>query len=187
MEKSFPGSTYYASEEEDITEHPAKPADRLDEDITESEINIGLAIFMSDASEHSRSRVSISRGNQTNLKLVMRNLTKAILDFSVSELSAPYLEQMQKHDEKNLRLDRFYEYINTQKEYLGYSKSLKELVVYGEGETEQEVLYKRVFKKIAVIFLKFFVVNWIFQSRIRNKDMYLRLRFKVLRMIQNLN
>lgn len=185
MDKKLPGATYCASDQEDLTnseEDFLPPSDRGNDNLTDMEINRGLSAFVNDSTEQLRTRTSYTKTPKTTQ--VIQKLIQAILDFILSELAMPYIEQIQKHENEHFSTASFCQYIRTQREYLGYSKNLKGLVLCAEGENEQEVAHKRVFRKIAVIFLKFFVVNWLFQSRLRNKEVYLKLRFKLLRIIQ---
>lgn len=189
MDKKFPGATYCASDQEELTnseEDFTTTNERGSDILTDFEINRGLSAFVNDPTEQLRTRASSPKTTRTTLQQVIRRLTQAILDFILSELAMPYIEQIQKHENESFSIKSFCEYIRNQREYLGYSRNLKGLVLCAEGENEQEVAYKRVFRKIAVIFLKFFVVNWLFQSRLRNKEVYLKLRFKLLRIIQYL-
>jgi len=55
----------------------------------------------------------------------------------------------------------------------------------GNEVSEEELNLKKVFQEICIIFLKFFCVNWLYNSKISEKIAHLKYRFKLLRRVRN--
>jgi len=54
-----------------------------------------------------------------------------------------------------------------------------------KNENPMITKFKRLFQVISEIFIKYFSVNWIFDSKVQYKQAHLKFRFKILRRIQN--
>ena len=63
------------------------------------------------------------------------------------------------------------------------AEGLKAALVKHPKDTQKGVDLKKAFREIALIFIKYFSVNWIFESKIKEKLIYLKLRFKMIKMI----
>jgi len=190
MSKNFPGVTYCFTDTdqgvsteifESCSEHDIITRDQ---DLNGTDFNRDLNGFLRDISEPHTSRTSSSKNQGINFQSLMKNIAKALVMFILSELAPPYLDQIQRTDNENFEIVSFLDYIKTQREYVNHLKCFKSLFFSSNGENESEVIYKRVCRKMAIIFLKYFSVNWIFQSKLSNKQAYLRVRFKLLRQIR---
>ena len=169
---------------ETIEGTPEIDKDNKEQDLSEQYLNRNVTGFLEDFAEPMTSRGSNSKNRGVKSQTVMKNITKALLAFILSEMAPPYLDQIQRTDHENFEIPEYLEYIKIQREYVSQLKSLKSLFFSSCGENECEIVYKRVCRKIAIVFLKYFVVNWIFQSKLKNKEAYLKVRFKLLRKIQ---
>ncbi len=123
------------------------------------------------------------RDTQTN-KNIVKNYARAMINFALSEMSRPYLNKI--IEEHNINLKEFKEFLLIQKEIINSIKTLRDALLIPEGDemTKQSSL-KRAFRAISEIFIKFFSVNWIFNSKINDKLLHLKYRYKILRRIRN--
>ena len=116
-------------------------------------------------------------------KNVVINYGKAIAGFASSETALPYLNKIV--EEEGVSLEGFLSFTAHAKETIGGIASFRSLLVENEGDNKDIVGYKRAFKKIAIVFIKFFSVNWIFHGRVSHKIEYLKYRFRMLRRVEN--
>jgi hypothetical protein len=52
-------------------------------------------------------------------------------------------------------------------------------------DSAQLAAFKRIYKRIGEIFIKFYSVNWIFNGRLNYKDAHLKFRNRMLRRLKN--
>jgi len=124
---------------------------------------------------------SSSRGATSSLNII-KNYSRAMTNFAVSDLSRPYLEKI--IDKKGVRMDDFLSFIEERKQSVNCIKKLREMLPSDEEGDEFEGV-KSVFQEICILFLKMFSVNWIFSSKVTDKLSHLNCRFKILRRIRN--
>ncbi len=115
-------------------------------------------------------------------KNIVKNYGNAIASFACSKLAIPYLTDFLKNE--SIKTDQFQEYISNQKRSLCNIYNLRHLLQESELDSKEEKVKKIVFKKIAEVFIKYFSVNWIFNSRLKHREAHLRFRGKMLRRIQ---
>lgn len=115
-------------------------------------------------------------------KSVVKNYGNAIGSFASSKLALPYLEKMLAN--QNLTPREFQKCVSDKKISMCNINNLREMLTELCNDTEKERLFKRVFKQIAEIFIKYFSVNWIFHGKLKHKETHLKYRFKMLRRIQ---
>jgi len=115
-------------------------------------------------------------------KNILIDYGNAISYFILSELALPYLNSIFKDENKVLEFRQFVSSIKSAPNKLS---GLRSLALPKESDTEQETTYKQAFREISEIFVKFFSVKWIMNSKLDNKLVYLKNRFKVLRRIKN--
>jgi len=60
-------------------------------------------------------------------------------------------------------------------------KKLREMLLMGADEGEEDLEFKITFQKICIVFLKFFCANWLYDSKIAEKVMHLKCPFKIMR------
>jgi len=116
-------------------------------------------------------------------KNIVINYGKAIAGFACSEIALPYLNKI--IVEEGVTLQGFLTFATHAKEAIGGIASFRSLLVINEGDSEELSGFKRSLKKIAVVFIKFFSVNWIFHGRVIHKSEYLKYRFRMLRRVQD--
>ncbi len=121
--------------------------------------------------------------NTRQTKNISKNFGKAISNFALSDTAVPYLQCILK--KYNASLDEFKDYITNTKDGIdGLIKFRNSLIPLNE-DTEKVATFKRVFRELGEIFVKYFSVNWIIHGRIRYKDAHMKYRFRMLRRIQN--
>lgn len=121
--------------------------------------------------------------NVRSTKNIVKNYGNAIASFAVSELAVPYLGPLLASE--GLDLQGFQQYVYEKKNSLTNISNFRTLLKEYHEDGELENAYKRVFKSIAKIFVKYFSVNWIFSGKITYRDEHLRFRSKMLRRIKN--
>ena len=117
---------------------------------------------------------------------IIRNYAKALCAFAHSDMATPYLKGiMEKNFPEKDELRSFQKHIKLKKRKAGSIDSLKELLIVNSTDTEREVIHKKLFMDVSVIFLKFFAVNWLFSGSVKHRLEHLKYRHKMLRRIQH--
>jgi len=113
----------------------------------------------------------------------MKNYSRAMTTFALSDMARPYLAPIL--DKSHQKRDAFILFIKSKKKKANCIKGLRELLLVKENDSEETCCLKKAFREISVIFLKFFSVNWIFHGKIADRIAHLRYRFRILRRVQN--
>jgi len=129
-----------------------------------------------------RSPEPVKKDVQTN-KNIVKNYARAMINFALSDMSHTYLNKI--ITEHGIDHKEFKEFLLTQKEIINSIKTLRDALLIPEGDRSKLSAMKRAFKAISEIFIKFFAVNWIFNSKINDKTLHLKYRYKILRRIRN--
>ncbi len=116
-------------------------------------------------------------------KNIVKNFGRAMVTFAISKLAVPYLTE--KLQSLNLDLKDFQHYLFQRKENMDGISSLRGLLLNDEDDDEQTLAIKAAFQHISVIFLKYFSVNWIYNSKLGDKQVHVKSRFKIMRRIQD--
>lgn len=140
------------------------------------------AAVHSDISSTCSSPVKKERSPNKN---IVKNYARAMINFALSELAVPYLELHIEKQEEKLTLAEFKKFLQDQKEKINSIKTLRELLLITDDDETRLVAYKEVFRDICETFVKMFSVNWIFSSKLSDKTIHLKYRFKMLRRIRN--
>jgi len=128
----------------------------------------------------SKETSSKSRGSTKN---IVKNYGRAFASFALSNLSLRYLEEILK--DKKITITEFREFVISRKEGIDGISSLREMLLVHNLDAEKIALSKKIFQEISIIFIKFFSVNWVFDSKVGNKIAHLKSRFKMLRRIRD--
>jgi len=131
--------------------------------------------------EASKSPSGPKKEVQTN-KNIVKNYARAMVNFALSYIAIKYLRNMTQTEGVDLK--GFRSFVSKQKEDINSIKTLREMLLIPEGESKENAAYKRVFQAISEIFVKFFSVNWIFNSKVGDKLLHLKYRFKILRRVR---
>jgi hypothetical protein len=87
--------------------------------------------------------------------------------FAACDSATCYLKDLAKKegvDEK-----KFLHFIVTYKESVDSIDSLRALLLGYPDDTEDMIKYKKVFKGLCEVFLKYFAVNWIYNGKMHHK------------------
>jgi len=119
-------------------------------------------------------------------KNIIKNYGKAMCSFASSQVSLMYLKTIVKENSfEFISIPGFMSYIKEKKSETKSIESIRKLLVINEGDSKEIATYKKIFKEVSVVFLKYFAVNWIFGGRLYHKIAHLKFRFKMLRRIQD--
>jgi len=113
----------------------------------------------------------------------MKNYGRAMTNFALSSMAKPYLLSITAN--LGITLESFQDYIKERKKSANCIKQLRAMLPLGTGQQEEKLELKTAFQKICIIFLKFFVANWLYGSKICEKVAHLKYRFKILRRVKN--
>lgn len=118
-------------------------------------------------------------------KHIVKNYGKAMVSFAISDLSRSYLDPMLQ--EESITVDEFNEYVGKKKDSIEGIESLRNMLVVTPEDSPKEASLKKVFQKIATVFIKYFSVNWIYSGKLKYRQVHLKYRFKMLRRVKNPN
>ena len=116
-------------------------------------------------------------------KNIIINYGKAISSFALSHLAVPYLKTYLENE--GVLMKGFIDFVGEAKEEIGGIQSFRNLLLIKPADSTLMIKYKKIFKLISEVFIKYFSVNWIMNGKVTHKLVYLKYRFKVLRRIQN--
>jgi len=116
-------------------------------------------------------------------KNIVKNFGRAFATFALSDLSLRYLEAPLR--QLGLDIQEFRNFVASRKEGIDGISSLREMLLVHEHDGEILSRCKKAFQEISIVFIKYFSVNWIFDSKVGNKIAHVKSRFKMLRRIQN--
>jgi len=114
---------------------------------------------------------------------IIKNYGRAMTNFALSPLAAPYLKTiLPKFGSNPITFQGF---LKEKKRSVNCIKKLREILPIETSKSAPNFTEKLVFQELCVIFLKNFSVNWLFSSKIDNKATHLNYRFKILRRIKD--
>ena len=115
---------------------------------------------------------------------VMKNYASAMVNFALSRMAEPYLSKSPLA--RRMPLQLFRQMLIPQKKKINCITKLRELWVIDKSQdTEEMKTFKGLFKEACKVFLKYFWVNWIYNSKLDDKSKYLRYRGRLLRRVEN--
>jgi len=120
---------------------------------------------------------------KTPCENVIKNYGRAMANFALSPLAAPYLKTILPKSGSNLTA--FQAFVKKKKRTVNCIKKLREMLPCKWNQSAPNFAEKFVFQELCVVFLKLFSVNWLFNSKIDNKSTHLAYRFKILRRIKD--
>ena len=119
----------------------------------------------------------------TSAKNIVKNYGRALANFASSNLAIPYLTDLVRIE--NFKVKDFRRFMASKKKQSRCIKGLRDLLIVQEEDNPTIATFKRVFKEISIIFIKYFSVNWIFGGKLCDKMTHLKYRFKIQRRIQD--
>jgi len=130
-----------------------------------------------------RQRPPCPEGNSKNL---VKNYGKALCNFASSDIAVPYIKNIiEKNSYREVKMPVFARYIDGKRTQITNIESLRKLLIVEESDDNVMKAYKKIFQEVSIIFLKYFCVNWIFHSKVIQKNAHMKFRFKMLRRVQD--
>jgi len=117
------------------------------------------------------------------VKNVLKNYGRAICNFILSDLSHPYLDQY--IDRSTFPMIDFTNYVRDKRDSLNGVTEFRSLLLITGRDNPKIRTFKKVIQGLSEVFLKYFSVNWIFDSKLEYRQDYLKCRFKVLRRVRD--
>jgi len=122
---------------------------------------------------------------RTPSRNIIKNYSRALTTFALSSMALSYLETIIAKEGSLLTLKDFLDFVKENKKRVNCIKNLREMLLVSPYDNKKIACMKKVFTRICEIFLKFFSVNWIYNSKISDKMMHMKYRFKMLRRVRN--
>ena len=119
----------------------------------------------------------------TSAKNIIKNYGRALQNFAISNMVLPYLTPLIQRE--NVTLKDFRKFFYSKKKQVRSIAGLRALLLVQDDDDENSRAYKKIFREISIVFIKFFSVNWIFSGKLLNKIAHLKCRFKMLRRIKD--
>jgi len=126
----------------------------------------------------------VHRREAISNKNIVKNYSRAMVNFALSNMAVVYLEKIIKN-EPAFNMEGFKKFMEEQREEITSIKRLRDILMLCREDGQQLISYKRVFKALSLVFIKKFSVNWIYSSKIADKLIHVKYRFKMLRRVQN--
>ena len=124
-----------------------------------------------------------SKAQSNSARNVVKNFGRAISSFCISEIALLYLEPI--IAQKNVDIKDFQGFILARKESIDGIASFRNLLLATENDSRDVQAYKQVTQEMSVVFIKYFSVNWIFNSRMKDRIAHLNCRYKMLRRVMD--
>lgn len=115
-------------------------------------------------------------------KNIVKNFGKAICKFSTSSLTSPYLTTFV--EKEGVNMDRFLAHVDSIRPKIDGLNHFRAVLVTTNKDSQEMISFKKIFREISEVFIKYFSVNWVFNSKIFHKEAHLKFRYKMLRRIQ---
>jgi hypothetical protein len=132
-----------------------------------------------------RNRVAgcpLSKHSARAIKNMAKNYGRAICNFALSTAADEYVNGLCKAGEVNPQ--EFRGYLGKEKDSIEGIDTFRGLLLISIEDDHLQRKYKKIFQKVAEIFIKLFSVNWIFDGKVTYKQEYLKYRFKMLRRVK---
>lgn len=115
---------------------------------------------------------------------VMRNYATAMVKFALSKFAEPFLSSSPLLRVMSLQV--FRDILVERRRKINCILRFRELLPSDKSQDSEEVrAFKGLFREACRAFLKYFWVNWIYNSKLEDKSKYLKYRGKLLRRIEN--
>ena len=113
---------------------------------------------------------------------VMKNYCRALINFAESPMVIPYIIN---EAENGISEERFVRILSSKKKNANCIKGLRCLLLEDRRDSKETRAWKKMFQKSCEVFLKFFCVNWIYNSKVNDQLKHLSYRSKLLRRIKD--
>ena len=116
-------------------------------------------------------------------KNIVKNYGKAICKFIASRVAWDYLDPLLLQEQ--IQFKDFMAFVNNSKKSIDGLYHFRSILLESEDDDRNIAAYKRVFKAMGEVFIKYFSVNWVFHSKIQYREAHLKFRYKMLRRIKS--
>lgn len=114
---------------------------------------------------------------------IIKNYGRGMTRFALSPIANPYLKKItQKY---GVQMKSFLKFVRRKKQSANCIRKIREMLPTQSDSERPDYKNRLVFQEITIIFLKFFCVNWLFNSKIDEKIIHLNYRFKMLRRVRD--
>jgi len=129
-------------------------------------------------------KIKKSKPPKLNRKIV-KNFGKAIASFACSDKALKIIEKTIRYQSSSR--EKFINFVYDHKECIEGNRRFKQLLTVDEDDTRDIKENKILFKKMANIFMKSYVHQWIWNSKLMNKDLHAQLVGEMKKRITNPN
>ena len=130
-----------------------------------------------------KARMSKEYEKKLATKNIIKNYSRAIGNFAMSDLFLPYAANSPYSG--CFVWNEFVEFARDARDNIQNIHNLKERLIVNEDDDTRTATFKALFKMAAEIFIKYFSVNWIFSAKLIYKQIYVQYRGTLLRGIQS--
>ena len=175
-----------ARESSQLLQKPAATEPGNDLPIVKEEERISFKTEPSPPQRSMRTRFGpvVHRREAISNKNIVKNYSRAMVNFAVSGIAVSYLEKITRY-EPSFNMEGFKKFMEEQREEITSIKRLRDILLICREDSAALTSFKRVFKALSLVFIKKFSVNWIYSSKIADKLIHVKYRFKMLRRVQN--
>ncbi len=110
---------------------------------------------------------------------ILKNYCRAFINFALSPMAKGYLE------EEPLPYGKFKQMLSLKKKNVNCIKGLRALLFQVGSDSKDIKAFKGMFQKCCEVFLQYYCVNWIYNSKVDNRMKHLSYRGKILRRVRN--
>ena len=104
---------------------------------------------------------------------IVKNYGKAIASFACSEKAQPILDKLLKNDTELKK--KFISFVYENKEFIEGNRRLRHLLTISENDNNEVKRNKKILKIIAELFMKRYVQQWLWNSKLVNKELHAQL------------
>jgi len=135
--------------------------------------------------EYTKSPCSDHERRRGPCENIIKNYSRAMTNFAMSPLAMPYLSKILPDSGSNSTT--FKNFIKKKKRSVNCIKKLRDILPTEANKNASNYAEKKAFQALCIVFIKFFAVNWLFNSKVDNKETHLAYRFKILRRVKDPN
>jgi len=150
---------------------------------TKTEENIKIEAPCEIKTEETSDHIQKKKSKRSPGNNVMKNYAGAMVSFALSLLAEPYLARCSLI--RTMPPQMFRQLLKSKRRKIKSLQSFRELLLIDSQDSEETKTMKILFQEACKVFLKFFCVNWIYNSKLNDKQKYLKYRMKLLRRVQN--
>ncbi len=114
---------------------------------------------------------------------IIKNYGREMTSFALSTMAETYLKEVT--GKYGVKMSKFLRFVRAKENSANCIRKLREMPPIQSDMNRPDFRLRQVFQEISIIFLKFFCVNWLYNSKIDGKIIHLHYRFKILRRVKD--